>query len=52
VTWNPTAVKSMEAITRDNLSGDIIPLSQRDNFKIGDLRYGLIPLGVSATLIE
>lgn len=51
VTWNSTAVKSAEAITRDNY-GNIIPLSQRDNFKIGDLRYGLIPLGVSATLIK
>lgn len=51
VTWNSTAVKSAETITRDN-SGNIIPLSQRDNFKIGDLRYGLIPLGVSTTLIE
>ena len=49
--FNPNDLKYSSAITYDDL-GNIIPLSKRDNFSIGDLRYSLIPLGTGATLIN
>ena len=45
---NPKNIKSSKYITRDD-SGNIIPLSQRDNFNINDIRYGFVPIiGLSA----
>lgn len=38
VVYNPNQIKLSDVITRDN-TGNIIPLSQRDNFSIGDIRY-------------
>ena len=35
---NPFALKSANAVTYDN-NGNIIPISQRDNFLINDIRY-------------
>ena len=35
-------IKSVDAITYDN-AGNIIPLSQRDNFNVNDIRYMLAP---------
>lgn len=49
--FNPNDLKYSSAITYDDL-GNIIPLSKRDNFSIGDLRYSLIPLGTGATLLN
>lgn len=49
--FNPNDLKYSSAITYDDL-GNIIPLSKRDNFSIGDLRYSLIPLGTGVTLIN
>lgn len=49
--FNPNDLKYSSAVTYDDL-GNIIPLSKRDNFSIGDLRYSLIPLGIGATLIN
>ena len=49
--FNPNDLKYSSAITYDDL-GNIIPLSKRDNFNIGDLRYSLIPLGTGVTLIN
>lgn len=49
--FNPNDLKYSSAITYDNL-GNIIPLSKRDNFSIGDLRYSLIPLGTGVTLLN
>ncbi len=46
---NPNSLKYRNAITYDN-TGKVIPLSQRDNFSSSDLRYGLIPLGIGASL--
>ena len=39
---DPRNLKYTDPITYDN-AGKIIPLSQRDNFNIADLRYGVIP---------
>ena len=39
---DPRNLKYADAITYDD-AGKIIPLSQRDNFNIADLRYGIIP---------
>lgn len=36
-------IKSADAVTYDD-SGNIIPISKRDNFNSPDIRYGLIPL--------
>lgn len=49
--FNPNDLKYSSAVTYDDL-GNIIPLSKRDNFSIGDLRYSLIPLGTGATLLN
>ena len=49
--FNPNDLKYSSAVTYDDL-GNIIPLSKRDNFSIGDLRYGLIPLGTGVTLLN
>ena len=49
--FNPNDLKYSSAVTYDDL-GNIIPLSKRDNFSIGDLRYSLIPLGTGVTLIN
>ena len=49
---NPYALKSENAVTYDN-NGVRIPLGMRDNFKINDIRYGLLPflgLGTASTL--
>ena len=40
---NPQNLKYRDVITYDN-TGNIIPLSKRDNFNINDFRYGLAPL--------
>ena len=48
---NPNDLKYSSAVTYDDL-GNIIPLSERDNFSISDLRYSLIPLGTGATLLN
>lgn len=42
---SPGRVKSADAVTFDN-NGVRIPLGERDNFNINDIRYGLIPLTV------
>lgn len=44
-----TQMKLADPITYDD-SGDIIPLSKRDNFSNPDIRYGLIPLIGFSTL--
>ena len=49
--FNPNDLKYSSAVTYDDL-GNIIPLSKRDNFSIGDLRYSLIPLGTGVTLLN
>lgn len=49
--FNPNDLKYSSAVTYNDL-GNIIPLSKRDNFNIGDLRYSLIPLGTGVTLIN
>lgn len=48
---NPNDLKYSSAVTYDDLD-NIIPLSERDNFSISDLRYSLIPLGTGATLLN
>lgn len=48
---NPNDLKYSSAVTYDDL-GNIIPLSERDNFSISDLRYSLIPLGTGVTLLN
>ena len=40
---SPSKLKLADPITYDD-SGQVIPLSKRDNFNIGDFRYGIIPL--------
>ena len=40
-------IKLADAVTYDD-AGNVIPLSQRDNFNINDIRYGLIPVGFSS----
>lgn len=49
--FNPNDLKYSSAVTYNDL-GNIIPLSKRDNFSIGDLRYSLIPLGTGVTLLN
>ena len=41
---SPNNLKLADAVTYDD-SGVRIPLGLRDNFKLNDIRYGLIPLG-------
>lgn len=48
VSHNPKNIKSSKAVTYDN-KGVRIPLGKRDNFKLNDIRYGLIPFGVGLT---
>lgn len=40
---DPKIIKSADAITYDD-AGNIILLSQRDNFNINDIRYGFLPI--------
>ena len=44
VTWNPHAVKSAEAVVRHPQTGEIIPISKRDNFKIPSILMGTVPI--------
>ena len=48
VVRDPNQIKSADAVTYDD-NGVRIPLGERDNFKINDIRYGLLPfLGLGA----
>lgn len=52
VVLEPNQLKLADAVTYD-VNGIKIPLGLRDNFKINDIRYGLLPflgLGTAATL--
>lgn len=40
---DPRKLKLADPITYDD-SGNVIPLSKRDNFNIKDIRYGIVPL--------
>ena len=42
ITFNGKNIKSADAVTYDN-NGVRIPLGERDNFNINDIRYGLLP---------
>lgn len=44
VTWNPHAVKSAEAVVRHPKTGEIIPISKRDNFNIPSILMGATPM--------
>ena len=46
VNHKPSALKYSDAITYDN-NGKIIPLSKRDNFNNPDMRYSLLPVGLT-----
>lgn len=48
VSHNPKNIKSSFPITYDD-KGVRIPLGERDNFNINDIRYGLIPFGTGLT---
>ena len=48
---NPFALKSAEAITRDD-AGNIIPLSMRDNFSVKDIRYVRDPSSYQAPYLH
>jgi len=49
VTRNNNQMKLADAVTYDN-KGVRIPLGERDNFKLNDIRYGLLPfLGLGTT---
>jgi hypothetical protein len=41
----PNSLKLADAVTYDN-NGVRIPLGKRDNFKLNDIRYGLLPFGI------
>ena len=45
---NPYALKSADAVTFDD-NGVRISLGERDNFKLNDIRYGLLPFGIGLT---
>lgn len=45
---NPYALKSADVVTYDD-NGIRIPLGERDNFNINDIRYGLLPFGIGLT---
>lgn len=48
VVFKPNQIKSANAVTYDN-KGVRIPLGERDNFKLTDVRYSLLPfLGIGA----
>jgi hypothetical protein len=52
VSHNPKNIKSSLPVTYDN-NGVRIPLGERDNFNINDVRYGLLPflgLGTASAL--
>ena len=52
ITFNGKNLKSADAVTYDD-KGVRIPLGMRDNFKINDIRYGLLPflgLGTASAL--
>lgn len=40
IATKPNQIKLADAITRDD-AGNMIPLSQRDNFGVGDIRYDM-----------
>lgn len=49
VVYKPNQIKSAKAVTYDD-KGVRIPLGERDNFSINDIRYGLLPfLGLGTT---
>lgn len=51
VSHKPSKVKSADAVTYDN-NGVRIPLGERDNFNINDIRYGLLaPLAGGTALL-
>lgn len=45
---SPGRVKSADAVTFGD-NGIRIPLGERDNFNINDIRYGLLPFGIGLT---
>lgn len=45
---NPNALKSADAVTYDD-NGIRVPLGERDNFNINDIRYSLLPFGIGLT---
>lgn len=45
VVYKPNQIKSADAVTFDD-KGVRIPLGKRDNFKVNDIRYGLVPFGI------
>jgi hypothetical protein len=48
ITFNGKNLKLADAVTYDD-KGVRIPLGKRDNFKLNDKRYGLVPFGVGLT---
>jgi hypothetical protein len=48
ITFNGKNLKLADAVTYDD-KGVRIPLGLRDNFKLNDIRYGLVPFGVGLT---
>jgi len=48
VLLSPSQIKLADAVTFDD-NGVRIPLGERDNFKLNDLRYGLLPFGIGLT---
>lgn len=48
VTKNNNTIKLADAVTFDD-NGVRIPLGLRDNFKLNDIRYGLLPLSIGLT---
>lgn len=46
INHKPSALKYSDAITYDD-NGKIIPLSKRDNFNNPDMRYSLLPIGLT-----
>ena len=48
VTRNNNTIKLADAVTYDN-NGVRIPLGERDNFNINDIRYGIMPLLAGGT---
>ena len=45
ILFDNTKIKSTNPVTYDD-TGNIIPLSKRDNFNSSDIRYGFIPIGL------
>lgn len=48
---DPRNLKYADPITYDD-AGKIIPLSQRDNFNVADLRYGIIPTLIGGSVYQ